>query len=509
MFKTVWDSSCELEFSMSVKRRIVLGFIILIVMLFGIGFVSIKKVQELSKISEEIYKHPLTVSNTVRDINIKTLQMYRLLETVTQEMEAEQVHIMRQKLNQLEIVVLQDFATIFLHYLGDQEDIFDAYNYFVLWKPYKQKRLEATLKGTYIADQEDFIQLLEQKTQKLVVFAHAKANYYKQHAKQKSQDAFSTIIILVVSLSFIAMLMGYYLYLIFDRADRKTKRYLKTIDQNIYTVTLDANKIIHDISSAFLTLLNVDRETIVGQSYRYFLEEYFNKEQLDQTERSINSNPLFQINTKKHLSSGEELHLELQFETFYNQDMSLGGYSLLVHDITLQKELEMLSITDGLTGLYNRRYFDQMFPDEIARAKRAKANFIFAIIDVDFFKLYNDFYGHIAGDEVLIAIANVFKQRCLRAGDFAFRLGGEEFGLACSGASYEQVETFFSSLKEEINVLNIPHERSDVSDHVTISVGTIIVSPNYPMDVKDIYKAADALLYDAKTKRNKIEIKKI
>lgn len=89
-----------------------------------------------------------------------------------------------------------------------------------------------------------------------------------------------------------------------------------------------------------------------------------------------------------------------------------------------KNELEHLAITDGLTSLYNRRYFNQILPQEINRAKRNKKCIAFIMLDIDFFKQYNDAYGHLKGDETLIKVAHTIKHYFNRASDFCFRLGG-------------------------------------------------------------------------------------
>jgi len=170
-------------------------------------------------------------------------------------------------------------------------------------------------------------------------------------------------------------------------------------------------------------------------------------------------------------------------------------------------ELEILSVTDGMTGLYNRRHFDKIFTQEINRAKRNKHNLIVSMFDVDHFKQYNDTYGHDKGDTVLIEIAKVMKAYTKRANDFAFRVGGEEFYIISSDMDEQKAYNYIESLRRGIENIKIIHEHNSASKYVTASFGLIIISYEEleSLDADAIYKIADDALYQAKESgRNKI-----
>lgn len=171
--------------------------------------------------------------------------------------------------------------------------------------------------------------------------------------------------------------------------------------------------------------------------------------------------------------------------------------------------LEKLSITDELTGLYNRRFFNEVFPKEIARIKREKSILAFSIMDLDNFKKYNDLYGHLPGDNVLKEVGSVFKRVLLRGSDFSFRLGGEEFGLLFSAKSDKEVLKTTIKIKEQIEALNIEHRENHPHNIVTGSFGVYFVdfSKTIDTDMDEIYKNADIALYQAKDNgRNSIAI---
>ena len=171
----------------------------------------------------------------------------------------------------------------------------------------------------------------------------------------------------------------------------------------------------------------------------------------------------------------------------------------------IKKRIEEISIHDELTKLYNRRHFNKVLHDELNRAKRDKKLLSFMMIDVDNFKLYNDNYGHQEGDNVLFEIANVLNNYCKRAGDFAFRLGGEEFGILFSELTKEESKIYADAIREAVEDLKIPHEKNSISSFVTISVGLLSISPDEKITEDEIYKKADDLLYKAKESgRNRV-----
>lgn len=183
----------------------------------------------------------------------------------------------------------------------------------------------------------------------------------------------------------------------------------------------------------------------------------------------------------------------------------LGFSFLLAYRITLLKEqnnsLSLLSTTDGLTGLYNRRHFNDVASMAINSTKRDNKIFAFAMLDIDNFKHYNDTYGHQAGDNVLMQVANSLQQSFQRSHDLLFRLGGEEFGIIFSAKSVEEIETLAQKAKANIEALAIEHTLNLPSKVVTASFGLGIYYLNdfaRNVEIETIYKDVDALLYEAK-----------
>ncbi|WP_428028566.1 diguanylate cyclase, partial [Arcobacter sp.] len=187
------------------------------------------------------------------------------------------------------------------------------------------------------------------------------------------------------------------------------------------------------------------------------------------------------------------------------QKGKLVGYTAIRQDITDKKRVEYLSITDELTQTYNRRYFNTKIEEEINRAKRNNYYLGFIMLDIDHFKLYNDTYGHHAGDLALQKVATILKKHTSRASDFAFRLGGEEFGILFSYKNENESLEYANLIKNEIFELKIEHTTSTVVPHITASLGLVVKKGQDIKNVQTIYKLADEALYNAKASgRNKV-----
>ena len=173
---------------------------------------------------------------------------------------------------------------------------------------------------------------------------------------------------------------------------------------------------------------------------------------------------------------------------------------------TLRERFEKLSTIDELTQIYNRRHFNRVFTQETNRAMREQHSFSLAIMDIDNFKLYNDTYGHDAGDAALVEFSSAVDSLAKRSNEFFFRLGGEEFGVIFSTKSYEESLSYLEEIMDVVQKLNIYHEKNLPSKRFTISIGLAYVTPQRHMDMKKIYKEADLALYRAKQNgRNRVE----
>jgi diguanylate cyclase (GGDEF)-like protein len=167
--------------------------------------------------------------------------------------------------------------------------------------------------------------------------------------------------------------------------------------------------------------------------------------------------------------------------------------------------LEKLSTCDGLTGIPNRRRFEEMFGMEWKRSIRQGRSLSLIMIDIDYFKLFNDHYGHLLGDDCLKLVAETLLDTIRRSGDFVARYGGEEFVCVLPETDKEGAKTVAELFRKAVDTLKIIHEKSQVSDHVTISLGVATLIPKADKAMKFLIEAADKSLYQAKAEgRNRI-----
>lgn len=169
-------------------------------------------------------------------------------------------------------------------------------------------------------------------------------------------------------------------------------------------------------------------------------------------------------------------------------------------------QLEVLAVTDGLTKLANRRHFDGILEIELARLQRHGGRLSLLMLDVDYFKLFNDNYGHTAGDECLRRVAEVLSGALNRPSDLAARYGGEEFALILPDTDAQGALEIAERVRVEVEQLAIPHHRSRTADYVTVSIGAVTVRPRVGDSVEALVALADGQLYTAKHDgRNRVQ----
>jgi diguanylate cyclase (GGDEF)-like protein len=172
--------------------------------------------------------------------------------------------------------------------------------------------------------------------------------------------------------------------------------------------------------------------------------------------------------------------------------------------------LKTLSTIDGLTGIANRRKFDDSLAVEWRRARRNLSPLSLIMMDIDFFKSYNDHYGHLAGDECLRKLASEINAVCRRPADLFARYGGEEFVMLLPEIDSSGALSLAMKVQEKIKSIAIPHAYSQVADHVTVSIGVSTIIPGDEQTESDLIKSSDNLLYAAKASgRNQIKTTQI
>lgn len=313
---------------------------------------------------------------------------------------------------------------------------------------------------------------------------------------------------------------------------------LKNQIDNIYFGNFIPVHKLHIIKSEYKNLIN--EPTSLVKSKNIILENwnYYNSQYKTAQEREIVNKINRQVNNSFKKRNGQfydymtkQIDLLIQYEVssasvqrkdflkkydsvknylFYNQIFIIIFISIFVivtifSTIKNHNKLEYLvnkyksdSITDGLTGLYNRKYFDGILEETTAVSYENNWESAFVMIDIDFFKQFNDTYGHDAGDVALKTVSNVLDTLFKGEYDYVFRLGGEEFGILIFNIDRITLEKRLKSLQNAIAAQKIKHSASK-TEFLTLSMGVVLIDKQiYHMSRTDIYKLADKKLYQSK-----------
>ncbi|CAI8784732.1 MULTISPECIES: PleD family two-component system response regulator [Pseudomonas] len=169
--------------------------------------------------------------------------------------------------------------------------------------------------------------------------------------------------------------------------------------------------------------------------------------------------------------------------------------------------LQRLMNSDGLTGLSNRRHFDEYLELEWRRAMREQAQLSLLMVDVDYFKLFNDTFGHLAGDEALRKVAEAIRASCARPSDLPARYGGEEFALVLPNTSPGGARLVAEKLRQTVEAMNIAHTMPNPDSVLTVSIGLATLTPGIGSHCRQLISAADKGLYLAKNNgRNQVGV---
>lgn len=275
-----------------------------------------------------------------------------------------------------------------------------------------------------------------------------------------------------------------------------------------------------DCNRASEAMLRGDRAQIIGHTPDSLSPEF----QPDGKKSSQSAEEKIEEAFRNGSNTFEWVHHRLDGSEFFVEvtiaSMLLEGKQTLFtswRDITERKQteqaleestraLEALSITDGLTGIANRRHFDEALSQEYARHARSGAELSLILLDIDHFKAFNDTYGHVAGDDCLRRIARIIADCASRPADLAARYGGEEFACILPETDGTGAVIIAEQIRRGIQAVAIPHKGSDAADCVTASLGVVTLQCDASGSAVGIISRADELLYFAKSRgRNRVE----
>jgi diguanylate cyclase (GGDEF)-like protein len=199
---------------------------------------------------------------------------------------------------------------------------------------------------------------------------------------------------------------------------------------------------------------------------------------------------------------GKRLYLAIDAGPIFDEGGKLIAAVETLRDMTEQKlaqtALQSLAVKDGLTGIANRRSFDETLEVEWLRARREQVPLSLLLADIDYFKRYNDTYGHQQGDACLKTVAATIDDQALRPADLTARYGGEEFAIILPTTDRDGASQVAERVREAVCALEIPHADSGVGQAVTLSIGVASVIPAIDLGPETLIAAADRALYAAK-----------
>lgn len=288
--------------------------------------------------------------------------------------------------------------------------------------------------------------------------------------------------------------------------EQKIQQYVELVDKNIITSSTDISGKITYVSEAFARISGYNKDELIGKTHRVVKHEDNEPALYENMWETISNNRIWHGVIKNRKKDGGYYWVDATIYPTFNQFGEKTGYTAIRIDITDKKKIEDMLITDALTEIYNRRYFNEVMPRAINMAKRDKKYFSFIIMDIDHFKQYNDIYGHQKGDDALKNVAAAIKDSLHRASDMCFRLGGEEFGVIFEALDTNEAYRFAENIRKNIEALQIEHRGNSASKYVTVSLGLTTKKIIKNVHEDELYKEADDFLYKAKESgRNRVE----
>lgn len=276
---------------------------------------------------------------------------------------------------------------------------------------------------------------------------------------------------------------------------------LNILNKNVLISVTNTDGKLLDVSDAFCELTGYTKSELIGKDFS-IIKHKDTKDEFyeDVWERASYGKKVF-YEVKNVDKNGKEFWSNVTITPIFNGN-EIIKYIAIREDITNKKKLEVIVIEDELTKTYNRRHFNKVIDSEIRRVKRENLTLSLLCLDIDYFKKYNDAFGHLEGDKILIEVANSLKSNLLRATDYLFRIGGEEFCILFSGMNIQESMSFSIEIIKNVEKLGI--KQIDGSN-VTMSAGLIVQEGFNIAEAMDFYKYGDNALYEAKDKgRNQV-----
>lgn len=324
--------------------------------------------------------------------------------------------------------------------------------------------------------------------------------------QQITQNNLLTAAIIAGIVLFISFPLSWLIALLPTRLQRQLaialgqlQRTSSLLDKHLISSHTDTNGVITNVSERMCSVSEYSRIELIGQKHSLLKHRNADAKAHDSLWRTISAGKTWKGEFHNVSKRGNEYWLRSIITPEYNEADELIGYMQIAQEVTARKKLEHLSVTDALTQLYNRRKLDQVLSDEMHRFCRYHHTFTVVLIDLDHFKSVNDTWGHQAGDETLVSVAEAIRNT-LRKVDYAGRWGGEEFLIVCPNTDLSGAYLLANKLRKAIEIL--PFE---LGYSVTASFG--VAASEKAESVNGLLARADRSLYEAKLGgRNRVVI---
>ncbi|MCK5516086.1 MAG: diguanylate cyclase [Desulfobulbaceae bacterium] len=308
-----------------------------------------------------------------------------------------------------------------------------------------------------------------------------------------------TVILVAIPLSWIVSIIPSQLQSKLAESYEKIKKSSYFIDKYVMISRTDKFGVIKEISTCFTKKTGYTPDEVIGKKHNILKHPDTRPEIHANLWKTILSGQVWQGELKDLDRNGNDIWFYKIITPEFNKKGDIEGFTAVAQDITDKKIIEQMSITDSLTGLYNRHQLEVVLSREKSRFERYKNNFSIIIIDIDFFKKVNDTYGHLAGDKVLVQLAAIFRKNS-RTTDCVSRWGGEEFLIIISESDLE-------------NGFNLADKlRRKVEDYIFPSIGRITISCGVAQyeageTTSGLISRADTALYEAKKSGRNLVVK--
>ena len=290
-------------------------------------------------------------------------------------------------------------------------------------------------------------------------------------------------------------------------------------------IVIDSNGTVLTFNPAAEIIFGYSENEIINQNITMLMPPMYALHYKDNLSTHLNNERSELIGSSREVKgmrkNGEEFFMEVSVAEV--RTGTIRHFTGIVRDITKRKDQETqliaaqailaksndqllgLSFKDGLTGIANRRCFDDTLAAEIKRTTRQQSSISLILFDIDHFKLYNDYYGHVEGDSCLATLAKVVSDIFKRDADLVARYGGEEFAVILPLIDEEMATKFAEVINEKLATIALPHKKSPTAPYVTVSIGVASIKPNKNTSSKELIKLADEALYFAKSEgRNRV-----